>query len=400
VNYDYEGTNRNINVGLSTLAARLAADPLNPPDPNLFPGTADVSAPDSPEGEQGAGYLWDSALRAGLSLRNYGFFLDLTRYSPLTGPFRIPLLRDPFTAGLQVAYPTKAALQGVTDPYYRGFDTAFPDFYRVNEWLREFDQFEQNGGLPQLEFVRIMEDHTGSFSTALDGVNTPEIQTADNDYALGRIIDAVSHSKRYKDNTLIFVIEDDAQDGPDHLDAHRSIAFVAGAYVKRGAVISKRLTTVSMVATMVDILGIEHLGLYDANAEPMSDCFQTYASNWAFDAIIPDILKTSTTLPLPGQVRKAIPGQSLFAQYSKPLHNAAWWANQTRGFDFSSEDRVNAAVYNRILWKGILGDARPYPAVRSGADLRHHREQLLSEYRKKLEARQFGATSGRAVGGG
>jgi DNA-binding beta-propeller fold protein YncE len=400
VNYDYEGTNRNINVGFGTVAERQAANPLTPSDPNLFPGTADVSAPDSPEGEQGAGYLWDSALRAGLTVRNYGFFVDLTRYSPLTGPFQIPLIKDPFSAGMQVAYAAKAALQGVTDPYYRGYDNAFPDFYRVNEWLREFDLYEQNGDLPQLEFVRIMHDHTGSFGAAIDGVDTPEIQTADNDYALGRIVDVVSHSRRYKDNTLIFVIEDDAQDGPDHMDAHRSIAFVAGAYIKQGAVISKRLTTVSMVATIVDILGIEHLGLYDANAEPMTDCFQTDASNWAFDAIVPEILMTSTTLPLPGQLRNITSGRTLFARYSKPLHDAAWWANQTRGFDFSSEDRVNAALYNRILWKGIMGDARPYPDARSGADLRRHRKQLLKEYRKTLEAQQPEAMSGRAVGGG
>ena len=384
--YDYEGTNRNINVGLGTIADRHAANPLTPSDPNLLPGPADVSAPDSPEGQEGAGYLWDSALRAGLSVRNYGFFIDLTRYSP--GSALIPLIKDPYAMGTQVSFPTKAALQDITDPYFRGYDNAFPDFYRVNEWLREFNQFEQDGNLPNLEFVRVMHDHTGSFSTALDGVNTPEIQTADNDYAVGRIVEAVSHSDQYKDNTLIFVVEDDAQDGPDHVDAHRSIALIAGAYVKRGADISRRYTTVNTVSTIVDILGIEHLGLNDADAIPMADCFRTKPSKWTFDAIIPDIL-TTTQLPLPLNAKNVVPSSRRIrlADSQRPLHDASWWAEKTRGFDFSAEDKVDAARYNRILWEGLMGENVPYPSVRSGRDLRQNRQQLLQKYRKNQKAR-------------
>jgi hypothetical protein len=394
LNYDYEGTNRNINVGYPTVAERQAANPVTPSDPDLLPGTADVSAPDSPEGEEGAGYIWDSALRSGLSVRNYGFFIDLTRYSAAVGPAQIPLLRDPFASATTVSYPTKLALQPLTDPYFRGYDNSFPDFYRVNEWLREFNEFEANGDLPNLEFVRVMHDHTGNFGVAIDGVNTPEIQTADNDYAVGRIVDAVSHSPRYKDNTLIFVIEDDAQDGPDHVDAHRSIAFVAGAYVKQGAVISKKFTTVNMMATIVDILSIEHLGLYDADAEPMADVFETKRTNWTFNAIVPGILQTSTSLPLPGSVKAVSPkDRSLDARFSKPLHDASWWAAQTAGFDFSVEDKVNPSVYNPLLWRGIMGDSVPYPAARSGLDLRHNRKQLLKKYWKSQEARQLGQQS-------
>lgn len=387
--YDYEGTNRNVNVGLPTVAARQAANPLTPSDPNLLPGTADVSAPDGPQdGEEGAGYLWDLALRAGISVRNYGFFIDLTRYSSATGPYQIPLLRDPFSMGTQVAYSTKQALQDITDPYFRGFDTAFPDFYRVNEWLREFNEYEQNGDLPNLEFVRVMEDHTGSFGAAIDGVNTPEIQTADNDYAVGRIVEAVSHSALYKNNTLVFVIEDDAQDGPDHVDAHRSVAFVAGPYVKRGAVVSNKYTTVNMLATIEAILGIDHLGLNDAVANPMVNCFQSKALPWAFNSIVPAILKT-TTLPLPSDAVNMKPAdQKLLAIYSRPLHDAAWWANATKGFDFSAEDKVDAPRYNRLLWSGIMGEGVPYPATRSGRDLRLNREQLLDEYEKGLQTRK------------
>jgi hypothetical protein len=382
LNYDYEGVDRNINVGYPTVAARQAANPLNPADPNLLPGTADISAPDSPEGEEGAGYIWDSALRAGLSVRNYGFFLDLVRYSTATGPFLIPLLTDPSATATRVAFPSKQALQDVTDPYFRGFDTALPDFFRESEWEREFDQYEQNGNLPNLEFLRLMEDHTGSFSRAIDGVNTPEIQTADNDYAVGRVIEKVSHSPRYKNNTLIFIVEDDAQDGPDHVDAHRSIAFVAGAYVKRGAVVSTRYTTVSMVATIVDILGMEHLGTYDALAAPMTGVFTRAASPWSFTSIVPDILRT-TQLPLPMPQRaKAAKKDPLWALYAKPRHDAAYWVDKTQGFDFSREDRLDAGLYNHILWSGLIGETVPYPAVRSGQDLRHNRGELLKEYRK------------------
>src|SRR5258708_23850530 len=132
--------------------------------------------------------------------------------------------------------------------FFRGFDDSFPDFYRVNEWEREFDQFEKDGNLPNLEFVRVMNDHTGSFGTSIDGVNTPELDTADNDYAVGRIVEKVAKSKAYSGNTLGFVIEDDAQDGPAHVDAHRRLAFIAGPDVKQGAVVSTENTTVSMIA--------------------------------------------------------------------------------------------------------------------------------------------------------
>ena len=400
-NYDYEGTNRNINVGLPTVAERRAVIPLIPNDPDLLPGTADVSAPDSPDGEEGAGYLWDSALRAGLNIRNYGFFIDLGPYSTSVGPFQIPLLTDPFASGRQVSFPTKQALQGVTDIYFRGYDNAFPDFYRVNEWEREFDQFEANGNLPNLEFVRVMHDHTGVFNDPGNfGLTTPELQTADNDYAVGRIVEKVSKSPSYKDNTLIFVLEDDAQDGPDHVDAHRSILFVAGANVKQGAVISKKYTTVSVISTIVDILGIEHLGLNDADTEPMADIFTTKTQKWTFNSIIPQILKSSN-LPLPMNAKNTKrSGDIAAALYAKPLHDGAWWTEKTNGLDFSVEDKVDAAAYNRLLWQGIMGDFVPYPTARSGLDLRHNRKQLLADYRKTLQARLVRINSQAQTGSG
>jgi YVTN family beta-propeller protein len=388
LNYDYEGTNRNANVGFATATERAAAFPAYNTLPaqvaaNLVVGTADVSAPDSPEGDAGAGYLWDSALRAGLSLRNYGFFIDLA-------PYRVPVniggipntIRDPFASNTPVATATKAALRPVTDVFFRGFDDSFPDFYRVNEWEREFDQFEKDGNLPNLNFVRVMNDHTGSFKTSIDGVNTPELDTADNDYAVGRIVEKVAKSKSYSGNTLVFVIEDDAQDGPDHVDAHRSIAFIAGPYVKQGAAVSTKYTTVSMIATIVDILGIEHLGTYDALQPPMADAFSKSVKKWDFNAIVPDILRT-TQLPLPAKTAKnSLKQDALSASYAKPRHDAAYWAAKTAGFDFDRADQVDAPTYNLILWQGLVGDDVPYPSTRSGRDLSKHRGALLKHWRE------------------
>src|SRR6267378_1161351 len=386
LNYDYEGTNRNVNVGFATPQERAAAFPAYnslPPSAqkNLLLGTADVSAPDSPEGEEGAGYLWNSALRAGLKVRNYGFFIDLAPYSVPVASGGTPLLRHPFDTNTSVASSTKAALQPITDHFFRGYDNHFPDFYRVDEWAREFDQFEADGNMPNLEFVRVMHDHTGAFGSAIDGVNTPEIQTADNDYAVGRIVEKVAKSKRCSGNTLVFVVEDDAQDGPDHVDAHRSIAFVAGPYVKQGAVVSNKYTTVSMVATIIDILGIEHLGTFDALDRPMTDAFSKTAKKWDFNSIVPDILHT-TQLPLPmATAKNTLKKNALSAFYARPTHDAAYWEAKTEGFDFSREDRVDAAKYNLMQWQGLVGENVPYPTLRDRRDLSKNREALLRQWR-------------------
>src|SRR5262249_51101813 len=154
----------------------------------------------------------------------------------------------------------KAALIPNTDAYYCGFDTAFPDYYRECEWEREFAKFSKDGDLPSLELVRLMHDHMGDFDKAIDGVNTPELQQADNDYAVGRLVDKVAHSP-YRSNTLVFVVEDDAQNGADHVDAHRTTAYIVGPYVQKNVVVSRYYTTVNLLRTIEDILGLQHLNL-------------------------------------------------------------------------------------------------------------------------------------------
>src|SRR5579862_7371620 len=241
LDYPFEGGGRNVNTGIASPAGRRAADAYTPNDDDLLPGAASVVAPDAPDdddGGAGAGYLWDDALRAKLSVRNYGFFLDLLRYRlPEKDPNYLPPLRDPRASGTTVAFAANADLAPVTDPYFRGFDQILPDYWRYKEWEREFDAFARDGNLPALELVRLAHDHFGDFERGMDGVNTVQTEMADNDYALGLLVEKVAHS-RYKDDTLIFVVEDDAQDGPDHVDAHRTVALVAGPYVRQGAVVS------------------------------------------------------------------------------------------------------------------------------------------------------------------
>ena len=374
--YDSEGTNRDVNVGLATSAQRLAANPRTQPDADLLPGAADVSAPDGPdEDEQERGNLWDAALRRRLSIRNYGFFIDLARYSPkYPEALRIPLEHDPAARGLTVSYSSNPSLAPHTDPYFRGFDNRFADFYRYREWAREFDAFERSNSLPQLELVRLMHDHMGDFASAADGVNTPNRQIADNDYAVGLLVERVAHS-RFASDTLIFILEDDAQDGPDHVSAHRSIAFIAGPYVKRSALVSARHNTVDMLRTIELVLGLRALNLHDALAAPLTEVFDLSAKNWTFEAVVPDALR-ATGLPLPSAKEAPAASRTAPTSCTRPEHDANYWASQTQSMDFSAEDRVDSAQFNRILWTGQKGETA-YPATRSGEDLRADRRVLL-----------------------
>jgi YVTN family beta-propeller protein len=356
LSYDSEGASRDVNMAYATNAERNQVNPINPLDPDLLPGLRNDVELDGPNGEEGGGYIWNAALRAGKSVRNYGFWEDLTLYSAPVALGGIPLVRDPFSVGLRVAFPATADLLPITDIYFRGFDPAMPDFWRFKEWEREFDAYVTNKNLPTFELVRFMEDHTGSFSTAIDGVNTPELQQADNDYAVGLLVDKIAHSP-YARDTLIFVLEDDSQDGPDHVDAHRSTGYVAGPFVKQGVVVSSHFSTVNMLRTIEDVLGVEHLNLHDGGAHPMAEIFDLHQRHWTYDASPSDILRTSTTLPLPPKPAGAT------TLPLRPTHNWVWWANHTRGFDFRSEDRIDAQAFNHLLWTGLKGDL-PYPSMR------------------------------------
>ncbi len=381
--YDWEGTNRNINVGIAAITDRAKANPLVnlggliPADPNLLPGAVDVAAPDGAAGEAGAGYIWDEALRAGLTVRNYGFYIDLSLYqgSPSTNPAYIPITPNPAATGAVQAVTTKAPLLSKTDPFFRGFDQANADFYNYQEWAREFDQFVASGNLPNLSLVRFPHDHFGNFGTNAYGLNTPGMQIADNDYAVGLLVQKVASSP-FAANTLIFVIEDDAQDGPDHVDAHRSIAYVIGPYVKQHAVVSARYTTVNMVRTIETVLGLTSSSLFSAAAGPMTEVFDVSQSDWNYNVLVPDLLRTSA-LPLPKLTsQNSLPRTRRVLALVKDKHPGSYWKRKLGDMDYDGEDKLDTNRFNLELWKGMMGN-KPYPVERNGKDLRENREELL-----------------------
>ena len=399
VSLDSDAVNRNVNVAIppastgspaGDVAARQAADPFTSSDPDDLPGTTDTAAPDGPGNAVNTGYLWNAAMRAGLTVRNYGFFVDTTRYG--SPDFAIPVLRDPYASRTQVAIPGNVALSPLTDIYFRGFDNALPDYWRYNEWARDFDaRYKDNHhagrtvqDLPSLTLLRLMHDHTGSYSTAIDGVTTPDVMVADNDYAVGLVVQKIAESPFAK-NTLIFVIEDDAQDGGDHVDSHRTTAFVVGPFVKQHAVVSTPYNTINFLRTIEEVLGIPQINaqkglppmmnLNDALARPMADIFNTTPGAWSFSAA-PSALLYNTSLPLPPQPAGLI--------VPKPSHNAQYWAEATKGMNLNDADRVDGAAFNRVLWKGLMGD-KPLPAGPTGQDLRQNRAALLARYRESLQ---------------
>src|ERR1700747_2760095 len=211
---------------------------------------------------------------------------------------------DPFAAGVIQTTTANQLLyeNNFYDPYFRAYDQVYPDLWRFNEWNREFQQFVANHNLPSLEMIRgLSHDHTGSFGSALGGVNTPELQQADNDYAVGLLVEAVAHSPYAKD-TLIIIIEDDSQDGADHVDSHRATTYFVGPYVKKHAVVRTRYSQANVLRTIEDILGTEHLNLNTYYARPMADVFETRSSNkdnrspekWTFEAVASTLLKLTT----------------------------------------------------------------------------------------------------------
>ena len=288
-------------------------------------------------------------------MRNYGFLVNnIGSIGTIANP-----ISNPFAAGVIQVAPLDASLLPFTDVYFRGYDQNYPDLWRYNEWKREFDQFVVNGNLPSLSLVRLSHDHMGSFGTALGGVNTPETQQADDDLAVGRLVEAVAHSP-YAADTVIIVTEDDCQDGPDHVDSHRATAYVIGPYVKQHVVVSTRYSQVNALRTIEDILGTQHINLNTAFQRPMADVFDVNASgSWTYTSVASTVLR-STTLSL---AQDDMPVKFAEGPVVKPRHNAAYWARVTAGFDFSQADQVPTAQFNKVLWRGMKGNL-PYPAIR------------------------------------
>ncbi len=370
--FDWNGNPRNIGIALpdtttgtpspSTVRITTLFDPTG--GSSIEPGTKDITAnqgADDLRADAVGGYIWDSVIRAGKSVRHYGLYADENYYVvPSAGaPFYIPIVRDAFKQKVVQAVPVRKSLLDKTDLYYRGWDLNTPDQYRFEEWDREFNEYVKKGNLPDFEIVDFMEDHFGNFSSNVGGLENPLAEMASNDYAVGQLIEAVSNSPYWKD-TVIFVVEDDAQNGPDHVDAHRSTAFIASPYVKSGSVVNTMYNSTNVLRTIEDILGVDHLGLNDANALPMSDVFIKQPNLQPYASIIPGILCEPPVNPdLVPECHN--PQGRTITRAIKPLHDGQWWAQMTKGFNFSHPDMLDSDKFNRILWRGIMGDEKPYP---------------------------------------
>ncbi len=207
------------------------------------------------------GYIWDRCKESGVSYRSYGEFVTNAEKASDPGTVSMP------------------ALEGHFDPMFRSFDMEYSDIDRAKRFITELRQFEQTGAMPGLIVMRLPSDHTSGTKV---GAPTPIAAVADNDLALGLVVEALSHSKFWKE-TAIFVIEDDAQNGSDHVDAHRTVALAISPFVKREHVDSKMYSTASMLRTMELILGLRPMTQFDAAALPMYESFQPKADMRPFD---------------------------------------------------------------------------------------------------------------------
>ncbi len=269
-----------------------------------------------------AGYIWSQVLSAGLSMRNYGYFVDNIKDAP--------------RGGQQARGVRDDSLDAVTNENYRGFDLEYPDVERAKTFLADLAEFERAGKMPRFMILRLGNDHT---SGTTPGKVAPLSAFADNDYALALLVEGVSKSKFWA-KTAIFVTEDDAQNGPDHVDSHRSPAFVISPYTRRGIIDSTLYTQASMLRTMELILGLRPMTQFDGGSTPMTAAFMNKPDARAFEAAKPRISLT---------VRN--PAKSETAARSEKL-------------DFGNADEVDDDELNDILWRAIRKSEPPAP-VRS-----------------------------------
>jgi YVTN family beta-propeller protein len=261
------------------------------------------------------GYLWDSCVRAGVSVRSYGEFVEYKNKKDGQVAASVP------------------GLEGRIDPDYPQFDLTIPDNRRVDLWLQEFHKFEAEGGLPRLTILRLGGDHT--LGTRPDAP-TPRAMIAENDLALGRVVEIISKSRFWKESA-IFVVEDDAQNGPDHVDAHRTVALVASPYTRRNVVDSTLYTTASMLRTMELILGLPPMSQYDAAAAPFYRFFQAVAN------------------PAPFLHREAR------VSIDEKNGTSAYGAAASLAMDLDEADAAPELELNEILWKSVRGASSPMP---------------------------------------
>jgi DNA-binding beta-propeller fold protein YncE len=273
-----------------------------------------LSAPES-------GYIWDYAARARVSVRSYGEFVQNVSKS---------------AGGDVVAIASVPGLKNLVAPSFAAFDLDITDQKRVDTWLQEFNGFVQNNNLPQLSILHLGNDHTRGTTP---GAPTPRAMIADNDLALGRVVETIANSPFWKDSA-IFIVEDDAQSGPDHVDSHRSVALVASPFAKRGFVDHTFYSTSGMLRSMELVLGLPPMSMYDAAATPMFNAFQA----------TPDLSVYKRTTP------------NVALDEKNPA--SALGATASREMNWSDADLTPEEPLNEILWHSIKGPDVPMPPPR------------------------------------
>ncbi len=294
-----------------------------------------------------SGFIWNNVLQHGLTFHNYGVFGQsfpqpdctwLQAYADYTN--------HTGRLGFTTYIGNSPVLPAYSSTNVSGFNLKIPDQYRADGFLKEFAAAEATGVWPAFNMFYLPDDHTAGGSP---GFPTPRAQVADNDLALGRVIEAVTKSSFWS-NTVIFVIEDDPQGGLDHVDGHRSICLVISPYTKRGQTVSTFYNQIGLVHTMEQIMGLPPMNQMDAMGPLMGDCFTTQPDFTPYTAVPNEIPLNEMN---PGTISSLTPRDRLWAELSLQM-------------DFRQPDLANDDTLNRIIWHSIKGNAR-YPAEFAGA---------------------------------
>jgi YVTN family beta-propeller protein len=295
-----------------------------------FQGENRDQIPEDDVAEPATGYLWDLVQRASIDFANFGEF-TVTRAG---------------ADGAKVYRGVKPFLAAHTDSTYPGWDLAIPDQRRVDIWLASFRRWVDAGRMPAFQIIYLPQDHT---SGAQAGAPTPRAMVADNDLALGRIVEALSRSPFWK-NTVLFAIEDDAQNGPDHVDSHRSPLLVVSAY-NRGGVFHRFTNTTDVLGTMEQILKLDALSQFDHYGHPLRDIWRDTPDTVPFTALTPGV-------PLDER---------------NPSRGGA--ARASRRLDLATADAADMDLFNRVLWMAVKGERTPYPGTHRMSTLEARRSQ-------------------------
>ncbi|MGE5421174.1 MAG: alkaline phosphatase family protein [Chloroflexota bacterium] len=298
---------------------------------------------DDPLAYASSGFIWDNVLKHGLTFRNYGEFVGAV-IEPANATFS-EIFQDYLSKSGKISIRAKAQLDQLKPyvcPAYIGFPNTVSDQYRADEFIKELHEYEKNDSFPNFIIMLLPNNHT---SGTRPGMPVPEAAVADNDLALGRIVEAISSSRFWKE-TCILVTEDDPQNGFDHVDGHRTVGMVISPYTKRGEVVSTYYSQINMVRTIENILGLPPMNQLDMSAEAMNDCFTSK----------PDF---SPYKALPNN----IPLDRLNPALNSLTGDALYWAEKSLEQDLDDVDRIDDDTFNRIIWHAVRGYDKPYPEM-------------------------------------